>query len=341
GQFNPVQYLMPLAKLIHDEGSYIFEETHVTRVHHDVPIRVEAGGFVVTADHVVYATHQPIHDKLFVAKLAAYQTYALGLKVPSGTFPQALAWDTLEPYHYWRQVPGAGHDLLIIGGEDHRTGQDDDTEARYRALEDYAAHSLGKVAFEVAYRWSGQVLSPMDGAPFIGRLAAIPNAYVATGYNGNGMTLGTFAGLLISDLILDRENALATLVDPNRFRIAAGGVTFLQENLGFPRYMVGDRLRPDACEAIAAIAPGEGCLVDLEGEMVAASKDEHGKVTALSATCTHMGCLVHWNGAEKSWDCPCHGSRFATNGQVMCGPAREGLPPARATLKVPEQAPGS
>jgi nitrite reductase/ring-hydroxylating ferredoxin subunit len=191
------------------------------------------------------------------------------------------------------------------------------------------------VPYKLAYRWSGQVLSPMDGAPFIGAIADHPNAYVATGYNGNGMTMGTFAGLLITDLILGKPHPLAAYVDPNRFRLAAGGVTFIEENLAFPSYLLKDRLSPAACEAIDAIEPGEGCVVELDGERVAASKDERGHVTAVSATCTHMGCQVHWNGAERTWDCPCHGSRFLPDGKVASGPATEGLPPARAVVQPP------
>jgi Rieske Fe-S protein len=307
----------------------------VTQVHHGVPSRVEASGFVVTADHVVYATHQPIHDRLFVAKVAAYQTYAVGLKVAAGTFPDALAWDTAEPYHYWRQLHEPNFDLVIVGGEDHRTGQEDDTRSRFDALEAYVAEAMQHVPYELAFRWSGQVLSPMDGAPFIGAIGGQPNAYVATGYNGNGMTMGTFAGLLITDLILGKPHPMAGLVDPNRFRAVAGGVTFLEENLAYPTYLLKDRLSPAECAAIEAIEPGEGCVVELDGERVAASKGEDGNVQAVSAVCTHMGCLVHWNGAEKSWDCPCHGSRFLPDGKVMSGPATEGLPPARAMVQPP------
>lgn len=337
-QFNPRLYLIPLAKLIQGDGSCVFEHTHVTKVHPGSPAMVEASGYTVTADYVIYATHQPIQDRFFASKVAAYQTYALGVKVPEGTFPYILAWDTQDPYHYWRQEPGAGYDLVIIGGEDHRTGQEDDTEARYSALESYVRTALHGTKYELLYRWSGQVLSPMDGLPFIGELDGEGHNYVATGYSGNGMTMGTFAALMITDLILGREHPATALFDPNRFRVMAGGVTFIEENLAYPTYLALDTLKPAERAELDDIKPGEGRVISLDGERVAASREPNGRIHAVSATCTHMGCQVHWNDAERTWDCPCHGSRFMLDGKVMNGPATEGLPPARACSRAETRA---
>jgi glycine/D-amino acid oxidase-like deaminating enzyme/nitrite reductase/ring-hydroxylating ferredoxin subunit len=338
-QFNPRQYLVPLAKLIHGDGSFVFERSHAAQVHHGAQVRVEANGFVVTADNVIYATHQPIHDRLYVAKVAAYQTYVVAAKVAEGTFPFLLAWDTENPYHYWRQEAAHGYDLLIVGGEDHRTGQEDNTEARFGALETYVKGAMKGIRYELTYRWSGQVLEPMDHVPFIGRLHLPGNAFVATGFSGNGMTMGTFAGLLLTDLILGNEPAAAKVFDPNRFRVAAGAVTFIEENLAFPTYLALDRLQPASRGELDALAPGEGKIIQLEGERVAASKDPEGNVHAVTAVCPHMGCIVHWNSAAVTWDCPCHGSRFMTDGKVLSGPATSGLAPAKACLKTPAPTP--
>jgi glycine/D-amino acid oxidase-like deaminating enzyme/nitrite reductase/ring-hydroxylating ferredoxin subunit len=331
-QFNPRLYLLPIARLIDGDGSFVFEHTHVNKIEET---RLEAGGYVVTADHIVFATHQPIQDLTFVAKLAAYQTYAVAYEVPEGSFPYILAWDTQDPYHYWRQESASGCDIVIVGGEDHRTGQEDNTSARYHALEHYANSRLARVKHKLTHRWSGQVLSSMDGAPFIGRLKG--NHYVATGYGGNGLTMGTYAGLLLTDLILGRDVEAAKVFDPNRFKLVAGGVTFIEENLAFPTYLVADRLGPVDQATLESLEPGEGRVIELEGEQVAASKDADGAVQAVTAICPHMGCVVHWNRAEASWDCPCHGSRFMPDGKVINGPALEGLKPARACQKIEKQ----
>lgn len=337
-RFHPTRYLVAIAALFKANGGHIFEQTHVTKVRAGTPALVEANERLVRAWHVIYATHQPIHNPFFTTKVPAYQTYAIGLRVPKGAYADILAWDTEEPYHYWRLQPGADHDTLIVGGEDHRTGQDDDTLRHYANLEAYVSDSLG-AKFPVTHRWTGQWLEPVDGLPFIGRKHGTENEYLATGFSGNGMTLGPYAGLLITDLILQREQPAANLFDPARLNVRAGAVSFVTENAAFPAHLVGDRLaHTETQDALIALKPGEGQVVSMQGEKVAAFRDAEGQLKLCSATCTHMGCLVHFNAADTSWDCPCHGSRFDVNGEVLAGPATRALAPIDAERLAGESA---
>lgn len=331
-RFHPRKYLLPLAQAIPGDGSILATGCHVDGWSGGTdgkPWRVTACGRVLQAEHLVFATHQPIHERLYAARVPAYQTYAAAWKVPKGAYGDALGWDTAEPYHYWRITPAGDHDLLIVGGEDHRTGQADAEEA-YARLISYVEGVLGKARHELAWRWSGQWLEPVDGAPFIGAAPGLPNAWIGTGYGGNGMTMGTFAGVAIADRILGRERPDLATFDPGRVKLRAGAVTFLTENLAYPAYFLRDRLGPAERTTVDALAPGEGAVVAMNGNKVAASRDADGKLHMVSAICTHMGCVVHWNGAETTWDCPCHGSRFAPDGEVMGGPATQALPPCQA-----------
>ena len=330
-RFHPRKYLLPLAQAIPGDGSVVSTGCHVDGWSGGGgrPWRVTACGRVLLAEHLIFATHQPIHDMLYAARVPAYQTYAAAWRVPKGVYGDALAWDTADPYHYWRITPAGDHDLLIVGGEDHRTGQAD-AEAAYQRLIAHVEGLLGKARHALAWRWSGQWLEPVDGAPFIGPAPGMENAWIATGYGGNGMTMGTWAGVAIADRILGRGRPDLDLFDPGRIKVRAGAVTFLTENLAYPAYFLRDRLGPAERETVDGLEPGGGAVVAMNGEKVAASRDEDGKLHMVSAVCTHMGCVVHWNGAEKSWDCPCHGSRFLPDGHVLSGPATQALPPCKA-----------
>lgn len=329
GQFHPLRYLDGLAAELARRGVAIHEHTHVSRVQLGAPCLVEANDCVVSADAVVVATRAVVSDRLFATRVEGFESYVLGYRVPRGALPTALAWDTASPYHYWRLVPQADADVVLIGGADHRTGQVTDTEACYDALQRYARTALSGVPHELAYRWSAEWGQPVDGLPAIG---AWRGQYVATGFAGNGMTLATFAGMLLADLLLGRENDLADLFDPRHLHLRVGAVAYLEEGLESAAYYVGDRLRADATPPWA-LAPGEGRVLELDGRRVAASRDDRGRLHLLSPVCTHLGCLVHWNGAERTWDCPCHGSRYAPDGRVLSGPAIDPL----ARLEVPEK----
>jgi glycine/D-amino acid oxidase-like deaminating enzyme/nitrite reductase/ring-hydroxylating ferredoxin subunit len=330
GQCHPRRYLLALASRILDRGGRIFGDTQVQDIEAGKPHRLHANGRTVTADHVVWATHQAIASDWIVLKTPASQTYVVAYRLPKGTFPQALAWDADDPYHYWRQEPGDDHDLLIVGGEDHRTGQEPDTPVRFARLEAYAGERLAGVPHTIAYRWSGQVLNPVDGVPFIGRLGE-DNQYIGTGYAGNGMTMGTFAGTMIARLIQGEAVAEAEVFRPSRLELQTGLGPMIRENIAFPQHFLLDRFKVESAAAMQGLQPGEGTVVELDGEKVAVSRDDANRLQAVSAVCRHLGCLVGWNAAERSWDCPCHGSRYFRDGGVLCGPTKEGLPQVTMT----------
>jgi glycine/D-amino acid oxidase-like deaminating enzyme/nitrite reductase/ring-hydroxylating ferredoxin subunit len=325
GQFHPLKYLQGLARCIQRDGGRIFTANHVTTVEGGDVAVARGEGFEVRAGAVVVATNSPINDRVTIhTKQAPYRTYVIGARVPAGAMPHALYWDTLEHYHYVRlaAVPGdPAHDMLVVGGEDHKTGHANDMDERFARLEAWARERFPIGAVEL--RWSGQVLEPMDHMAFIG---ADPggqrNVYVATGDSGQGMTHATIAGILLTDLILGRPSPWAELYDPRRIRISKESVKeFVVENVDVAAQYTD--LLPLGGEVKGAeeIAPGTGAVLQRGVRKVAAYRDEQGVLHELSAVCTHLGCVVRWNGLERSWDCPCHGSRFATDGAVLNGPA--------------------
>jgi glycine/D-amino acid oxidase-like deaminating enzyme/nitrite reductase/ring-hydroxylating ferredoxin subunit len=324
-RFHVRRYLLPLLKAIPGEGSHVFEETRVVDVDDGAPCRVETESGTVTAEDVVVATHVPLNKFFIQTKLAHYRSYVLACRV-DGPVPDGLFWDDEDPYHYLRAQEADRDTLLIVGGEDHKTGQEDDTEGRFRSLLDYARARFDVRA--VPFRWSAQVAEPVDGLAFIGRNTGSSHVYVATGYSGTGMTFGTLAAMISSDLILGRDNPWARLFDATRVKPVAGAKEFVRENVDFPKHLVADRLKKAEGDSYLDVGRGEGKLVEVNGRKVAAYRDGSGVVQALDPVCTHMGCLVQFNDAEKSWDCPCHGSRFDTRGEVINGPAVKPLPPA-------------
>jgi glycine/D-amino acid oxidase-like deaminating enzyme/nitrite reductase/ring-hydroxylating ferredoxin subunit len=330
GQFHPLKYLAGLAAALERMGGRIHGGSHVDSISGGAPCRVEGEGFSVTANAVVIATNSPISDLVSIhTKQAPYRTFAVGARVPAGSVPAALYWDTGDPYTYTRLSPLVGdpdRELLIVGGEDVKTGHRDDADDRFRRLEAWArAHFPVE---DVPFRWSGQVWEPVDFAAHIG---ADPeggdNVYVATGDSGQGMTHGTIAGILLTDLIVGRENPWTSLYDPGRKTLTATTVReWLRENLDvakeFARWATGGEV-----DSVDEIAPGHGAIVRRGLHKVAAFRAEDGTLHERSAACTHLGCVVQWNSHERSWDCPCHGSRFAPTGDVLTGPARTPLRP--------------
>ena len=335
-QFHPLKFLAALAQAIVRDGGRIFTETHVTKITGGDSARVEtSGGSAVSCAAIVMATHTPVNDLLVIhLKQAAYRTYVVGLAVPVGTGPQALYWDTGDPYHYARFVgtkpggPAPARELVVVGGEDHKTGQADDDGTRYALLEQWARERF-PMAAEVCFRWSGQVMVPVDGLAFIGRNPLDEdNVYTATGFSGNGLTYGTIAGLLLTDLIQGRQNRWAQLYSPSRLTLAAAeqfvkGAT----NLAV-QYL--DWLTDGDVEKDRLVPPGAGAVVRHGLTQVAAYRDADGTLHECSAICPHLGGIVSWNHAERTWDCPVHGSRFDCTGQVLNGPANENLHPVEA-----------
>ena len=333
-QFHPLKYLAALAQAIIRDGGRIYAHTHVTKIEGGNPVRIETqDGPVLVADAVVVATNTPVNDLLAIhLKQAAYRTFVIGATVPSGAVGKGLYWDTLNPYHYIRlqslpagQSSEAASDLLIVGGEDHKTGQADDTENRYLLLEKWARTRFPMIK-EVKFRWSGQVMESIDGLAFIGlNPMDKENVYIATGDSGNGMTHGTIAGMLLTDLIQGRENAWASLYDPSRKTLGAVG-RFAKESLNLAVQYAGWLTAGDTKDD-RSVPPGAGAVVRRGLEKVAVYCDDAGRLHECSAICPHLGGIVAWNHSEKTWDCPCHGSRFNEFGKVLNGPANSNLSP--------------
>jgi glycine/D-amino acid oxidase-like deaminating enzyme/nitrite reductase/ring-hydroxylating ferredoxin subunit len=329
-QLDPRAYLELLADAILRDGGRIATRTHVRRVEggRDAAVYTSAGP-VIRAASVVVATNTPVNDWVTIhTKQAAYRTYVVAAHIAAGSVPRALYWDGSwedEPYHYVRlHAPGnADGEYLIVGGEDHKTGQADDGAERFERLERWMRQRF-PAAGRVAYRWSGQVMEPADGLGLIGRNPLDDdNVYVATGDSGTGMTHGTIAGMLISDQVLGRSSPWAELYDPSRKPIRAAG-EFARENLNVAA-QYGEWL---SCASEAREpAPGEGLVFQQGLKKIARYRDESGALVDRSAVCPHMGCIVRWNSTERSWDCPCHGSRFDAHGRVIHGPAIADLAP--------------
>lgn len=332
GQFHPLKYLTALAQAIMRDGGRIYTQVHATTITGGSPARIETrDGKVVTAGAVVVATNTPVNDLLAIhTKQAAYRTFVIGAVVPTGSIKHSLYWDTVDPYHYVRlqalhpdTSASIAADLLIVGGEDHKTGQADDAEARYGRLEEWARARFPMIT-NIRFKWSGQVVEPIDGIAFIGRNPMDkPNVFVATGFSGNGMTYGTIAGRLLTDLIQGRENAWASLYDPTRKTLRAAK-RFGGETINMAA-QYGDWFTPGDVKADLRVAAGTGAIVRRGLHKIAVYCDDAGQIHECSAVCPHLGGIVAWNHSEKTWDCPCHGSRFDKFGKVIDGPANTDL----------------
>jgi len=330
GQFHPLKYLSGLAVATVRHEGRIFERSHVEdwEVQDRVKVMVQGGG-TVTASDLIVATNAPIASRVRIPlRQYPYRTYVVALRLRQGELPRALFWDTADPYHYLRFAPSeeGDHGLLLVGGEDHKTGQPgrENGEERYARLEAWARERVPQ-AGEAVYRWSGQIHEPADGVAFIGRYS--DHVYIATGDSGQGMTHGTLAGMLLRDLILGRENPWAKLYDAKRSALR-GFAEIASENLNvLPKY--GRWLTGGDVSGPREIPSGEGRVVRRGLKKLAMYRDERGDLHTMSAVCPHLGCIVAWNGTEKTWDCPCHGSRFAAEGKVLNGPANTDLEEVR------------
>lgn len=335
-QFHPLKYLSGLAEAIKGNGGRIFTPAHASKIEGGRRARVKtSGGFTIDTESIVIATNTPINDLVAIhTKQAPYQTYVVGARIPRDSVEKALYWDTGDPYHYVRlERIGRGanaYDLLIVGGEDHKTGQADDGQKRLTSLERWTRTRFPMVeSFD--YHWSGEVMEPADTLAFIGRNPLdAPNVFIATGDSGQGMTHGTIAGILLTDLILKRENKWEKIYDPSRITLTALP-EFAKENLNVAAQYL-EYIKPGDVDSVEEIGPGTGAVMLKEGVRVAAYRDEQGVVYERSAVCRHLGCLVNWNTLEKTWDCPCHGSRYTPHGKVFQGPANEALPEAETSL---------
>jgi len=328
-RFHPRKYLAGLVEAIRAKGGEIYEHSNADEFSDD-PIGVKSNHHLARCRDIVIATHNPLvglanmaSATLFQTKLALYTSYVIAAKVARGRVPDALFWDTADPYHYIRL--GSQHDgeIVIVGGEDHKTGQTTDTNSCFERLEEFLAGMLPDAA--VTHRWSGQVIETPDGLPYIGRMT--DHQYAATGFSGNGLTFGTVAAIMIADAIQGIRNPWADLFEPGRAAVRRGLWEYLKENVDYPYYMVRDRFAGPEGRSLRAVKRGEGKIIERGGSKVAAYRDLKGATILRSPICTHMGCLVGFNPAERTWDCPCHGSRFKPNGEGIAGPAETPLPP--------------
>lgn len=331
-RFHPTAYLSGLARRLVASGGQIHEKTRVVEVHggdHGQPCRVVTEqGFAVTAEAVLFATHTPAGFTLLHAELEAYRSYVMAVRLRGGQAPpDGLFFDTADPYNYTRLQPTDRGDLLIVGGKDHVTGREQDTEASYRALESYIRERWDVESIE--YRWSAQFYEPPDGLPLIGQSLTADRVYVATGYSGTGMVFGTLGGLLLADLALGRPNPWADLYRTTRFKPLASGPHLAKLNLGVAKHFIQDRVEIPRVQDLSAVPLGEGRVVQIDGEKVAVYRGEDGTLRTISPVCTHAGCIVQWNAGEKTWDCPCHGGRYTPEGKVIEGPPVKGLAPVQ------------
>ncbi len=334
-QFHIFKYLKGLIHAIVSKNGKIYSHTHVHRIQDGSPCYVVTDHHhIITAKSVIVATNTPVNDRFMIhSKQAPYRTYAIAGSVPKNSVARGLYYDTQDPYHYirlQRHEKDANLDWLIVGGEDHKTGQEADIFEKYLRLEDWTRQRFPMLQ-EISYRWSGQVIEPVDSLAFIGRNPHDKHVYIATGDSGNGLTHGTIAGLLITDLIVEGFHPWAEVYDPSRKTLQAAG-EYAKENFNVA-VQYGEWVTPGEVEHSKQILPGTGALIREGLKKYAVYRDEKGRLHCFSATCPHLGGIVKWNPGEKSWDCPCHGSRFGIDGQVLNGPAIEGLSPASQTLQ--------
>jgi glycine/D-amino acid oxidase-like deaminating enzyme/nitrite reductase/ring-hydroxylating ferredoxin subunit len=320
-QFHPRKYLLPLAAEVARAGGHVFEDTRALAVDEGSRCVVRTSTGELRARDVVVASHIPFLDRgLFFAKVHPHRSYALAARVDPAAIPEGMFLNAGTPTRSVRSIPHDGGRLLLVGGDGHKPGEEPDTERRYRNLEEFARRFDPQA--EVTHRWSTQDYLSVDKVPYVGRLTRrSAHVFVATGFGKWGMSNGTVAATILADLVLGRENGWLDLYDAKRIEPRASARKLVSENATVARHFLGDRVRPPGGREPGALRPGEGTVIRRGARFVAVSRADDGRLQAVSATCTHLGCVVAWNPAERSWDCPCHGSRFGAAGTVIQGPA--------------------
>ena len=319
--FHPLKYLAGVAKVCHDSGVSFFRDSPVESVSQDggvVAVKTARG--TIRAQHAVVATNSSISDRFNIhTKTAPYRTYVMTFEIKRGALPDALYWDTEEPYHYVRLQPGPDRvDYVLVGGEDHKSGQADDADERFRRLETWARELVSGLG-EETHRWSGQVLDTVDYAGFIGRDPGKNNIYVAMGDSGQGLTHGVAGAMLNAALILGEDHPWQKLYDPGRIPLKAAK-NFVMENVTAVKNFV-EYVAPGELGSLDELERGKGAIIRRGVEKLAAYRDDKGTLHLNSATCSHVGCHLHWNSFETCWDCPCHGSMFNVDGVPINAPA--------------------
>jgi len=337
-QFHPLKYMTALAAAIEQRGGRIFTGTHATKIEGGPNASVQTNGPSVRSEYVVVATNTPVNDLVAIhTKQAAYRSYVVGARIPRASVTRALYWDTNDPYHYLRvhRHNIQDKDVLLIGGEDHKTGQANDAAQRFGHLEKWARNRFPMIeSFD--YHWSGQVMESVDGLAYIGANPMdAPNVFVATGDCGMGMTHGTIAGILLTGLILGNDHPWKPLYDPSRITVRAIA-DFTRETLNVGA-QYKEWLTPGDTSSAEDIPPGSGAVIRRGLSKVAVYRHSNGSLEEFSAVCPHLGCIVGWNSTEHTWDCPCHGSRFDVSGRVLNGPAIGGLEPVTEPVNASDE----
>lgn len=316
-QFNPLLYTQGLAKAASASGATLHEQSPVREIDYDRGlVKTDAGE--IQARHIVHATHTPKGIDLLQTGMVPAREYCVSAKLKNFAYPEGVLW-VLDSFHSLRSYHYNGQDYVMAVGEKHKIGEDTLGEGHYENLRQYLRQHFDVQTFE--HQWSAQQYSSADELPYIGKMHGVDNAYVATGFSSDGLTWGTLAGTIISDLIRGRQNPWSERYDASRFTPAKSMKGWLKENAKVTKDLVKDYLHPDRIKTLDEVKPGEARVVTLDGEKLAVYRETNGQLSVVSAVCPHMKCVVHWNGADTSWDCPCHGSRFDTEGAVIEGPA--------------------
>jgi len=323
-QFHPTKYVMALANAFEEAGGVILQNCRVDAVREETPLVIETSMGILKSEKLIWATHIPPGINVLHFRNAPYRSYAMAVTLKDGRYPTGLAYDMYDPYHYYRTQEVGGKQYLIAGGEDHKTGHEPNTEKCFLNLEAYLRKYFD--IDEVAAKWSSEYFEPSDGIAYIGHLpGSSENVYVASGYGGNGMTYSHIAARTLHDLIVRGQSEFGDLYNPGRIKPVAGFAAFVKENADVVKEFIGKRINQQKMSDLADLAPGDATVVKYEGESVAIYKNNEGRLFAVNPVCTHAKCIVAWNRAEQSWDCPCHGARYDVEGTVLTGPARKNL----------------
>lgn len=319
-QFHPIKYLQALLHQYLQAGGTLSEKTFIDQLTTEDGIHTAyAAGKTIKAKQVIYATHVPPGWNAFNFLCAPYRSYVMAIKLKSGAYPNVLVYDMQEPYHYFRSHVVDDEQLLLVGGNDHKTGHEDPEKA-FESLEKYVRKYFN--VSSIKYKWSSQYYIPVDGLPYIGQMPLTAKGiYCATGFNGNGMMLGSVAGKILSDLVCGKKSPYQSLFDPCRVKPIDGFKEFVSENADAAYHFIADRFHIHETDSIKRITHRTGKVVEVDGQKIAVYRDEDGGIHALSPICTHAKCVVAWNHEEKSWDCPCHGARYDIDGKILNGPA--------------------
>jgi glycine/D-amino acid oxidase-like deaminating enzyme/nitrite reductase/ring-hydroxylating ferredoxin subunit len=324
-QFHPTRYIYALAQEFEKIGGVISTGCRVTAVEENEILEISTSKGTVRSKNLVYATHIPPGVNLLHFRCAPYRSYVIAVKLKNESdYPEGLAYDMHDPYHYFRTQEIDGQKYFIAGGEDHKTAHEENPEARFTCLEAYVRKYYD--VDSVAFRWSSQFYDPVDGLAYIGHLPGHQqNMFVATGYGGIGFNNAHIAAMMLTDIIAGGKSEYEHLFDPNRLKPIAGFQKFVKEGADVTSHLIGGIFSKEKLDSLAELAPGEAKAVKYDGHTVALYKDEKGQLHAVNPSCTHIHCTVAWNAAEKSWDCPCHGARFSYEGVVLNAPARYDL----------------